>query len=56
MPIRIAGVTDQLRFTGTLVLNGTPEQVLARAGPLLGVRFKHGTDGWTMAPGDAPPH
>lgn len=53
--IRIAGASGRLHFTGTLVLSGTPEQILARAGPLLGVRFTRGTNGWTMAPGDAPP-
>lgn len=47
--------TDRLRFTGTLMLKGSPEQVLARAGPLLGVRFVRGKDGWTMAPTDAVP-
>lgn len=54
--IRGSDATDRLHFTGTLVLTGPPEQALARAGPLLGVRFVRGKDGWTMAPTDAAPH
>ncbi len=54
--IKGSGGADRLRFTGTLMLTGSPEQVLARAGPLLGVRFVRGKDGWTMVPTDAPPH
>ncbi len=56
LAIQGSDAADRLHFTGTLVLTGPPEQVLARAGPLLGVRFVRGKDGWTMAPTDAPPH
>lgn len=45
-----------MRFSGTLVVTGAPEQVFARAGPLIGVRFTRGKDGWTMTPTDAAPH
>ncbi|MET0307465.1 MAG: FecR domain-containing protein [Sphingomonas sp.] len=54
--IKGSDATDRLHFTGTLVLTGPPDQVLARAGLLLGVRFVRGKDGWTMAPTDAAPH
>ncbi|AQR76020.1 FecR family protein [Sphingomonas sp. LM7] len=40
---------------GTLVLRGTPDEVLARAGPLLGVRFVADGEGWTMSPTHGPP-
>ncbi|WP_233503524.1 FecR family protein [Sphingomonas psychrotolerans] len=54
-PVRSAGGAGRLRFTGTLVLRGTPEEVLARAGPLLGVEFIADGEGWTMSPAHGPP-
>ena len=46
-PIATERRAAALRFTGTLSLAGTPSQVLARAGPLLGVTFTPEGDGWT---------
>lgn len=54
-PVRAAGGTRSIAFTGTLVLRGTPEEVIARAGPLLGVRFDADGKGWTMSPTHGPP-
>jgi transmembrane sensor len=54
-PVRTAAGTERLRFTGTLLLGGTPEEVLARAGPLLGVEFVADREGWTMSPAHGPP-
>jgi len=55
--IRPAGGSDRLRFTGTLVLNGSPDEVLSRAGPLLGVDFASDGDAWRMTPANgAPPY
>ncbi|WP_448664708.1 FecR family protein [Sphingomonas sp. CJ20] len=45
---------ERMRFTGTLMLEGSPQQVFARAGPLLGVRFIEEGDNWTMVPASAP--
>jgi transmembrane sensor len=45
----------RLRFTGTLLLGGTPEEVLARAGPALDVKFVANGEGWTMSPAHGPP-
>ena len=53
-PVRATGSAVRMRFTGTLVLQGPPGQVFARAGPLLGVRFVEKGDSWTMIPADAP--
>jgi transmembrane sensor len=50
-PIRPAAGSEQVIVGGgTLMLAGTPDQVLARAGPLLGVRFVADGEGWTMSP------
>jgi transmembrane sensor len=53
--IRPAGGAERLRFTGTLVVDGSTEQVLARAGPLLGVTFAENGDAWTMTPAHGAP-
>jgi transmembrane sensor len=50
--IRVADGAGAARFTGTLAVDGPAEDVLARAGPLLGVRFAAGPDGWRMIPAD----
>lgn len=51
-PIRVAPGAQRRPFSGTLVLRGKPEDVLASAGPLVGVRFAREGDGWTMTPLD----
>lgn len=54
-PVRAKGGAGRLRFTGTLLLGGTPEEVLARAGPALDVTFVADGEGWTMSPANGPP-
>lgn len=51
-PVRAGNGAARLRFTGTLAVAGPPEQVLARAGPLLGVTFELEGDAWKMTPTD----
>ena len=53
--IHPAGGAGQLRFTGTLDVNGTADDVLARTGPLLGVTFSADGDSWRMTPANAAP-
>lgn len=55
-PLRAADGSEKRRFTGTLVVSGSPDQVLARAGPLLGVRFEAEGTAWkmTLADGERP--
>lgn len=57
---RTVGVTigvgaglETLRFNGTLAVSGEPAEVLARAGPLLGVRFIPDGSAWMMIPANA---
>jgi transmembrane sensor len=54
-PVRPVAGAGRLSFGGTLMLGGTPEEVLARAGPLLGVKFVAEGEGWTMSPAHGPP-
>jgi len=42
-------------YTGSLMLNGSAEDVLARAAPLLGVRFTAQGKGWVMSPANGSP-
>lgn len=42
-------------YTGTLMLNGSAEDVLERAAPLLGVRFTARGKGWVMSPANGSP-
>ena len=42
-------------YTGALMLNGSADDVLARAAPLLGVRFTAHGEGWVMSPANGPP-
>lgn len=42
-------------YTGSLMLNGSAEDVLARAAPLLGVRFTAHGKGWVMSPANGSP-
>lgn len=53
--VRVAPGTERLRFSGTLVVDGTEREVLSRAGPLLGVNFGPDGDGWRMTPANAAP-
>lgn len=53
-PVQAEG-TRSSRFTGTLVIDGKPDVVLARAGPLLGVKFTANGEGWIMSPANGPP-
>lgn len=41
---------ERLRFTGTISVNGSPDQVFARVGPLLGVSFAPDGATWIMTP------
>lgn len=54
-PVRTTRGAERISFTGTLMLRGTPEEVLARAEPLLGVKFTANGEGWTMSPAHGPP-
>jgi transmembrane sensor len=49
-PVQATAAVSNMRFTGSLVVSGPPAEVLERAGPLLGVRFKLQDDKWVMAP------
>lgn len=51
-PIRVGDAAAAMRFSGTVMLDGPAEQVLARTAPLLGVRFVADGNGWTMVPAD----
>lgn len=54
-PVRIAPGSEELRFSGTLSVDGTAQEVMARTGPLLGVTFSKTADGWEMLPTDGAP-
>ncbi|NIJ20018.1 transmembrane sensor [Sphingomonas naasensis] len=54
-PVRTADGVGKLPISGTLRLEGSPEEVLARAGPFLGVRFVKNGEGWTMSPAHGAP-
>lgn len=54
-PVRTADGAGKLPISGTLRLDGTPEEILARAGPFLGVRFVKNGEGWTMSPAHGAP-
>lgn len=51
-PVRVAPGAGELRFTGTLALDGDAEQSMARIAPLLGVRAVPRGAGWTLTPQD----
>lgn len=51
-PIRVRDGVARMRFTGTLRMDGSPQDVLARAGPLLGVSFAQQSESWAMSPVD----
>jgi transmembrane sensor len=48
--ITAAKGAERMRFTGTLVINGSRTQVFERAGALLGVQFEQQGDGWRVIP------
>lgn len=54
-PVGLRGGSSSARFSGTLALNGTPDEVFARIGPLLGVRFTASGEGWIMSPPNGSP-
>jgi transmembrane sensor len=41
---------ERMHFTGTIVTTGTQDEVFARAGALMGVRFEQQGDGWRVTP------
>lgn len=49
-PVRPWAGAGAARFTGTLAVSGPPDEILARAAPLLGVRFARDGDAWRMTP------
>jgi len=51
-PVRVTAEARDLRFTGTLALDGSPEQSIERIAPLLGVRAVPRGAGWTLLPQD----
>lgn len=52
-PIAVDARLAARRFSGTLVIDGTADEVLARTGPVLDVGFTRRDDGWAMTPIDA---
>lgn len=51
--VRPSRAVGNLRYTGTLAVDGPADDVLTRIGPLLGVTFRADGDGWEMTPRDA---
>lgn len=51
--VHISRSVEDLRYTGTLAVDGPADDVLSRIGPLLGVTFRKDGDGWEMMPRDA---
>lgn len=54
-PVRAARGAEIMRFSGTLAVDGPAQDVIARAGPLLGVTFSEREDAWEMLPADGAP-
>ena len=52
-PVLAAEGLRGARFTGTLAVDGSAQDVLSRAGPLLGVIFVADGDTWRMTPANA---
>ena len=52
LDVRADPSIETLRFTGTLSVAGSPQDVFARVGPLLGVRFAPDGSAWKMMPAD----
>jgi transmembrane sensor len=51
--VHISRSVEDLRYTGTLAVDGPTDDVLSRIGPLLGVTLRKDGDGWEMMPRDA---
>lgn len=51
-PVRLSPGTEPLRYSGTIATEGTPQEVMARAAPLLGVRVSENSDNWELMPSD----
>jgi transmembrane sensor len=47
-PVRAGAGVGGLRYTGTLAIDGPPDQVMARAEPLLGVAIRDDGKNWEM--------
>lgn len=54
-PVRTAEGAGRLPITGTLRLEGSPDEIVRRAGPFLGVDFVENGEGWTMSPAKGAP-
>lgn len=52
-PIRLAEGAGRIRYTGTLAVKGSPEQVKQQIAPLLGVTVSEDADGWELKPANA---
>jgi transmembrane sensor len=52
-PVLAAEGLRSTRFTGTLAVDGNAQDVLSRAGPLLGVNFVADGETWRMTPANA---
>ncbi len=48
--ILIGDGMENMRFSGTLIVDGSPEVILSRVGPLLGVNFAANGEAWVMTP------
>ncbi|MDE8652337.1 FecR family protein [Novosphingobium album (ex Liu et al. 2023)] len=54
-PIHLAPGAERIRYSGTLAIEGSAKDIMARVGPLLGVTITEGADAWEMMPADAAP-
>jgi transmembrane sensor len=52
-PIRLADGAARIRYTGTLAVGGSAEEVRVQIAPLLGVTIIEEADGWVMKPANA---
>jgi transmembrane sensor len=52
-PIRLADGAARIRYTGTLAVGGSAEEVRVQIAPLLGVTIIEDADGWVMIPANA---
>lgn len=51
--VRPSRAVENLRYTGTLAVDGPADDVFTRIGPLLGVTFRKDGNGWEMTTRDA---
>jgi transmembrane sensor len=54
-PVAIDEALASRRFSGTIVVDGAPDAVMARVAPLLGVRIERDGAGWRITRPDGPP-